>query len=124
MLSVDKDTKNLDDKKETVVTTPFLGKKLFTTEKVTISKEVHKLSKHSGDKKEVVVMTPLSNKKSLTTEKVTTSEEFDKGTRKLDYMKETVVTIRRKDSYKFEGQSKVSTGWFNLDHEFLKVFYT
>ena len=35
-------------------------------------------------------------------------------------MKEAVVTIRRKDSDKFEGQSKGSTGWFNLDHEFSK----
>ena len=35
-------------------------------------------------------------------------------------MKEAVVTIYRKDSDKFEGQSKVSTGWFNLDIEFFK----
>ena len=35
-------------------------------------------------------------------------------------MYEVVVTIRRKDSYEFEGQSKGSTGWFNLDHDFLK----
>ena len=35
-------------------------------------------------------------------------------------MKEAVVTIFRKYSDNFEGQSKVSTGWFNLDHEFLK----
>ena len=35
-------------------------------------------------------------------------------------MKEAVVTIRRKDSDKFEGRSKGSTGWFNLDNEFLK----
>ena len=35
-------------------------------------------------------------------------------------MKEAVVTTRRKDSDKFESQSKVSTGWFNIDHEFLK----
>ena len=33
-------------------------------------------------------------------------------------MKEALVTIRRKDSDKFEGQYKLSTGWFNLDHEF------
>ena len=33
-------------------------------------------------------------------------------------MKEAVVTIRMKDSDKFEGQSKGSTGWFNLDHDF------
>ena len=35
-------------------------------------------------------------------------------------MKEAVVTTRRKDSDKFEGQYKGSTGWFNLDNEFLK----
>ena len=33
-------------------------------------------------------------------------------------MEEAVVTISRKDSDKFEGHSKVSTGWFNPDHEF------
>ena len=36
-------------------------------------------------------------------------------------MKKAVVTIRRKDSDKFEGQSKGYIGWFNLDHEFLKI---
>ena len=36
-------------------------------------------------------------------------------------MKETVVTIHRKDSNTFEGQSKGSTGWFYIDHEFLKI---
>ena len=35
-------------------------------------------------------------------------------------MKEAVVTIPGKDSDKFGCQSKGSTGWFNLDHEFLK----
>ena len=53
-------------------------------------------------------------------EKVTTSEEVDKGTKTLDDMKKAVVTIRGKDLYNFEGQSKVSTDWFNIDHEFLK----
>ena len=33
-------------------------------------------------------------------------------------MKKAVVTISRNDLDNFEGQSKVSTGWFNLDHEF------
>ena len=33
-------------------------------------------------------------------------------------MIEAVVTIRRKDSYKFEGKSNGSTGGFNFDHEF------
>ena len=42
MLLVDKGTKHLDDKKETVVTTPFSEKKLLTTEKITTSEEVYK----------------------------------------------------------------------------------
>ena len=63
-------------------------------------------------------ITPLSKNKLLTTEKVITSEEVEKGTKNLDDMKEAVVTIRRKDLDNFEGQSKGSTGWFNIDHEF------
>ena len=59
---------------------------------------------------EAMVTTPLAKKKILTTEKVTTSEEVDKGTKKLNDMKESVVTIRRKDLDKFEGQYKGSTG--------------
>ena len=51
---------------------------------------------------------------------MTTNEEFDKATEKLEDMKEVVVKFRRKDSDKFEGQSKRSTVWFNLDHEFFK----
>ena len=74
--------------------TPLSKKKLLTTEKVTTSDEVHKL-----------------------TENITTNQDVDKGNEKLEYMKEAVVTIRRKDSDKFEGQSKGSTGWFNLDNE-------
>ena len=35
-------------------------------------------------------------------------------------MKQAVVTMRRKDLDHFQGRSKVSTGWFNIDHEFLK----
>ena len=35
-------------------------------------------------------------------------------------MKEAVVTIRRKDSDKLEGQSKGCTRWFSLDHDFFK----
>ena len=78
------------------------------------------------DKKEAVVTTPLSENNVLTTEKIRTSEEVDKGTKKLEYMKYAVVTICRKDSDKFDGQSKGSTGWFNIDNEFLKIknFYT
>ena len=35
-------------------------------------------------------------------------------------MEEPVNTIRRKDLDKFQGQSTGSTGWLNLDHEWLK----
>ena len=45
----------------------------------------------------------------------------DKDGNVLDDNKEAVVTIRRKDSDKFEGQSKGSTGWFNIDHEFFLI---
>ena len=62
MSSVDKDTKYLDDKKETVVTAPFLEKKLLTNEKVTPIEEVEKGTKNLDDNKEAVVMTPLLNK--------------------------------------------------------------
>ena len=43
------------------------------------------------------------------------TKDVYKGTGELEDMKKAVVTIRRKDLDKFEGQSKVSTGWFNLD---------
>ena len=70
-------------------------------------------------------MTSLLNKKLLATEKVTTSEEVDKGDKILDDMKDAVFAIHGTDSDKFEGQSKGSTGWFNIDHEFLKrKFFT
>ena len=63
MSLVEKDTKYLDYKKEAVFTTPLLEKKLFTTEKVTTSEEVHKRNKILYYKKEAVVMAQLSNKK-------------------------------------------------------------
>ena len=43
------------------------------------------------------------------TEKIATNEDVEKGSENLEYMKEAVVTIRRKDSDKFEYQSKGST---------------
>ena len=51
------------------------------------------------------------------TENITTNEKVAKGTDKLEYMKEAVVKIRRKDLDKFEGYSKESIGWFNLDND-------
>ena len=60
---------------------------------------------------------PISEEKVAPSEKVTPSEDVKKGTNLLDHMEETVVTIRRKDSDNFQGQSTSSTGCFNLDHE-------
>ena len=69
---------------------------------------VNKVSNVLGARKEALVTTPLSENKSST-------KDVDKGTGELEYMKEAVVTIRRKDLDKFEGQSKGYTGWFKLD---------
>ena len=102
------------------IITPLSKKTLLTTEKVTASEEVDKGTKNLDDKKEAVVATPLSKKTLLTTEKVTRTEEADKDTNILDDMKEAVFTILSKDLDNFEGQCKVSTGWFNLDNEFLR----
>ena len=56
----------------------------------------------------------------MTSEKVTPSEEVDKGTKILDGIKEVVVTIRKKYLDHFEWHSVGSTGWFNINHEWLK----
>ena len=63
-------------------------------------------------------VTPFSKEIVVTSEKDTSSEEVDKGNKILDDMKEAVVTIRKNNLDNFEGQSIVSSGWFNLDHEF------
>ena len=53
------------------------------------------------------------------------TKDVDKGTDESEDMKKAVVTIRRKGLDKFEGQSKVYTGWFKLESGFLKtIFYT
>ena len=106
MSSVDKDTNVLDDKKEAVVTTPLSEKKVLTTENVTTSYEVRKRTdniktREDGDKGNDEV-----NKH---TDNITTSEGVEKGSKKLENMKEALVTICRKDSDQFEGQSKGST---------------
>ena len=114
MSLVDKYTNVLDDKKQAVVTTPFSEKKLLTNEKVTTSDEVHKRNDNITTSEEVVKGTDEVHRR---TENITTNEEVYKGTGKLEDTKEAVVKIHRKDSDKFEGRSKGSTGWFNLDHE-------
>ena len=106
MSSVDKYTNVLDDKKQAVVTTPLSEKKLFTTEKVTTSDEVHKLTEGFTTSEEVV---KGANEVHKLAQNITTNEYVDKGTKKLEDMKEAVVTICRKDSDNFEGQSKGST---------------
>ena len=115
MSLVDKGCNVLYDKKETVVTTPFLKKKLLTTEKVTTSDELHKHTEKLTTSEDFVKGTDEVHKH---TGNITKNENVDKGTEKLEDMKEAVVTIRRKDSDKFEGQSKGSTGWFNIDSDF------
>ena len=70
-----------------------------------------KVSNVSDDRKEAVVTTPFSEKESLT-------KDVDKGTDELEDIKEVVVAICRKDLYKFEVQSKGSTGWFKPDNGF------
>ena len=82
---------------------------------------VDKDTKKLENKKEAVVPTPLTEKKVLITENVTTSEEVHEGNKKQDDTKQAVITIYRKYSDNFQGQSKGSTGWSNLDHEFLKI---
>ena len=72
-----------------------------------------------------MVTTPFLKKTLLTYKKVTTSEQVDKGTTHLGGIKEAVVTILKEDLDNFQGQSKGSTDWFNLDHDFLREsFYT
>ena len=101
---------------------PLSEKKLLTTERVTKRDEVQKLTKNITTSEEVLKVNDEFQKR---TETITTNEEVDKGTEKLEYMKESVVTIRRKDSDKFEGKSKGSKGWINLDHKQIKkIFYT
>ena len=53
-------------------------------------------------------------------EKVKTSKEAEKGTKVLDDIEDVVVTIRRNNLDNFQGNSIGSTGWFNLDCEWLK----
>ena len=72
MSSVDKDNIFLDNKKESVVTTPFSEKKLLTTEKVTTSDEVHK---HNDN--------------------ITTSEEVVKGTDVVQKRTDNITKMRR-----------------------------
>ena len=94
MSLVDKYSNFLNDKKESVVTTPLSQKKSLTTEKVATSYEVHKHTEKFTTSKEVVKVTDEVQK---CTENITNIEDIDKGTEKMEDIKEAVVTICRKD---------------------------
>ena len=77
MLSVDKYTNVLDDKKVAVVMTPWLEKKLLTTENVITRDEVHKRTDNITTSEEVVKGTDEVHKR---TQNITINKEVDKGT--------------------------------------------
>ena len=61
----------------------------------------------------------------LLMEKKSSTKDFDKGTDELKYMKYAVVTIHRKSLDKFDGQYKVSKGYYTHDSRILKTtFFT
>ena len=77
-----------------------------------------------------MVTTPLHEKKSLTKEvekgtykladkpfmkKKSSTKYVEKSTDELADIKQEVVTIQRRGLYQFEGQSRVSKGWFKID---------
>ena len=66
------------------------------------------------------IIGPLTKKFFVTSEKVTTSEKAEKGTKTLDDIKDPVVKIHRENLDNFQGQSTGSTGWFNLNRDWLK----
>ena len=66
------------------------------------------------------IIDPFLKKQVSSSAKVKPSEEVEKGTKTLDDIKEPVVTCRRNNLDNFQGQYTGSTGWFNLDREWLK----
>ena len=68
---------------------------------------VEKVRNVLGDRKEEMVTTPLTENKSLT-------KNVDKGTGELEDMKEAMVTIRRKNLYKFRVSLKYLQDGLNL----------
>ena len=69
-------------------------------------------------------LSPFPKKKVVLSEKVTPSEKVEKGTNLLNEMEEPVHTIHRKCWDNFQGQYTGSTGWINLDHEWLKIKFS
>ena len=66
------------------------------------------------------IIGPFPKKKVAPREKFRPSEEVEKGTKILDDIEEPAVTIRKNNLDNFQGQSTGSTGWLNLDCEWLK----
>ena len=93
----------------------------MTTETFATSDKVNKITEKFTTSDEVVKGFDEFHKH---TENITKHEDVDKCTEKLEYMKDAVVKIRRKDSDKFEGQSKGSTGRFILDSELIFLSYS
>ena len=77
MLSVEKVSNALDNKKNAAVTTPLSEKKVLKTEKVTTSDEVHKLTENITTSEDIDKGTGEFHKR---TEKITKSEEVEKVT--------------------------------------------
>ena len=94
-----------------MVKTLLSEKKLSTTKNVTKSDEVHKHTEKFTTGEEVVKGTDEVHKR---TGNITTNQDIEKYTKKLEDMNGAVVTISSKDSDKFEGQNKGSTGCFIL----------
>ena len=103
MFLVDKVSNVLGDRKEEVLTTPYLEKKPLTN-------DVDEGTDGLAD-------TPLLEKKY-------TTKDVDRGTDEFKDMKKPVVTIRRKGLDKFEGQSKGYTGWFKLNSGLKKTIFS
>ena len=97
MLSNDKVSNFLVDRKEKLVTTPL-------SEKKSLTKDVHKGTD------ELVDMTFMDN--------ISSTKYVDKVTDELADMKQVVVKIRKNCLDQYEGQYKGSTGWFKLDSTF------
>ena len=63
---------------------------------------------------------PFPKKQLILSEKVTPSEEVEKGTNILNNVEEPVLMTHEKYLDNFQGKYTASTGWFNLDNEWLK----
>ena len=62
----------------------------------------------------------IYEEKLILSEKVPPSEGVEKGTNILNDVEYPVLMIREKYLDNFQGKYTESTGWFNLDHKWLK----